>query len=339
MAMDNDLVPFATPVMVRVARLFDEWRKADWRKRTLKKVETMSRVVGERLFPGQKTCIRESRLSRLLAWRNLHGHKRGKARMPQPHELPILAAIMEVTIEELTGLVNASIVIKPDLPTDTRIQDMFQNLLSGHLRTAVELLGWAEFLPCSLETSEFMRAHHQSLFSPLYEGDPNGLKNVLGEYNELGDKQRNRLQSAGIDRPWRFTHLMFRSDFLKIVQPPASAQQYALCTKDARTGCLDSLSNLIARPSCKIQLGLVSAKDVPILKRRLHDFDSVIVIIGRDGKGIFTWKRNHVGELWLSEKPEEIEREFALLQQLRASASLCTTSDLERAKKRLATWN
>lgn len=216
---------------------------------------------------------------------------------------------------------------------------MFQNLLSGHLRNAVELLGWAEFLPCSLETSKFMCAHHQSLFSPLYEGDPNGLKNVLGEYNELGDKQRERFQTAETKRPWKFTHLMFASDFLKIVQSPASAQQYAACTKDMRVDCLDNLSDLLARRAWNIQLGLVSAKDVPILKRRLHDFDSVIVIIGRDGKGIFTWKRNHVGELWLSEKPEEIEREFALLQQLRASASLCTTSDLERAKKRLATWN
>ena len=339
MAMDNAPVPFAMPVMVRVARLFDEWRKDDGRKRTLKQVETMSRVVGERLFPGKKKYIRESRLSRLLAWRDPYGRKHDKARMPQSHELPILAAIMEAPVEELTGLVNASSVIKPDLSTDTRIQDIFQNLLSSHLRDAVELLGWAEFLPCSLETPDFMQAHHQSLFTPLYEGDQTGLRNMLGEYKELGDKQRQRLQSARTDRPWRFTHLMFRSDFLKIVQPPSSARQYALCTKDARTGCLDSLSDLIARPAWKIQLGLVSDKAVSILKKRLHDYDSVVVIIGRDGKGIFTWKRNHIGELLLSEKPEEIEKELVLLQELRAGAAFCTTADIERAKNRLTTWN
>ncbi len=340
MGSQRQYEPAIIPTMVRVAREFNAWRHEKWRDRTFQKVAEMTKPIGSKLYPRELETekpkhISASRLCRLAAWANPHDQDRDRAVMPQRHELPILAEVMGTTFEKLTQLPSPSVVIKPDTSADIELQVTFRTLLSKHLANSSELLGWAEFLPCSLETPDFMRQHHQSIFTPLYDGDREGLQKVLKEYDELGDIRRAELQNAGSTRPWKFSNLLFKSDFLQVVQSPRTASQYRYCTKSIRRACLDQLASFVGNPTWKVTLATVLDAKASRLKARLRDYDSLVIVIGHNGEATFGWKRNHRGELWFTERPVELKKDQQLLETLRRRATVYTAANLQQMKKRL----
>lgn len=335
--------PTITPTMVRVAKEFDRWRHENWRERTFTKVAEMTKTIGAKLYPRtmqseKPKYINATRLCRLAAWAAPEDQTRDCAVMPQRHELPILAEVMGTTFEALTQLPSPSVIIKPDTSADIELQMTFRTLLSKHLANSSELLGWAEFVPCSLETPAFMRQHHRSIFTPLYDGDREGLQKVLKEYNELGDRRRAELQGAGSTRTWKFTNLLFESDFLQVVQSPRTAWRYRYCTKPMRREYLDHLAAFVSDPTWKVTLAVVPDAKAASLKARLQDYDSMVMVIGQNGEGTFGWKRNHRGELWFTERPKEIMKDQQLLEQIRRQSKLYTATDLHHMTRRLTRW-
>ena len=88
---------------------------------------------------------------------------KGVAITLQPHEVKILAHALGVSPEELAGD-HAEGIITWDPLTNPHRARHFLSLVDTYGRSAKELLAWAEFLPCSLETRDFMHAHHQAIF-------------------------------------------------------------------------------------------------------------------------------------------------------------------------------
>ena len=70
-----------------------------------------------------------------------------------------MAHVLGVSPEQLVGD-HAEGIITWDPLTNPKRAHHFLGLMDEYGRNARELFGWAEFLPCSLETREFMHRHH-----------------------------------------------------------------------------------------------------------------------------------------------------------------------------------
>jgi transcriptional regulator with XRE-family HTH domain len=74
----------------------------------------------------------------------------------------------------------------------------FGRVLAKHEEDAQHLTGWAGFLPCSLETEEFMQLHnrylceHVNSYTPAVKFHGN-LDAAVRYYNEFGTRRRTRL--------------------------------------------------------------------------------------------------------------------------------------------------
>lgn len=162
-----------------------------------------------------------------------------------PEKLEALACALGVSEQWLRGGTEKGMVYADPLLNPRHALEVL-DLLSRYGKDAKELLGWARFLPCSLETQEFMEAHHASLF----KGQPNS-KTLIETYNGIGKQRLERLRNAGPNRPWVFYQLMFATDIRKIAE---GTGEYVGISQNLRQACLQNLIGLIENESWKIHL-------------------------------------------------------------------------------------
>lgn len=124
----------------------------------------------------------------------------------------------------------------------------FHTLFRTNIVGAKMLIGWARFLPCSLETTEFMEEHHRSVFR-AFGGE--AQKECTELYNRVGRMQRQEFDERGFGRPWTFWHLMLKKDVVAIGQ---GLGKFAHIRPEVRKRCLEDLLAKTVEPRWKLKL-------------------------------------------------------------------------------------
>jgi len=278
--------------------------------------ERCSRAAGELLAPEDLRSVGRMSRSRVAHIEQAHRPRPGKgvAITLQPHEVKVLAHVLGVSPEQLVGD-HAEGIITWDPLTNPRRAHHFLGLLDEYGRNARELFGWAEFLPCSLETREFMHLHHQAIFDAEAQHLPEDLRAeynraVVTMYDTIGDRRRQELLTAASARPWTMTHVMLRPDLEDIAQGNGP---YAGIGVAVRRGCLENLRGLISDRTLRIDL--IVADDTAGLDHLFPGFDSLVVFDEE-----FAFWRYDSGDIAYTRHPSIVRLRRALLDTVRVHA-------------------
>lgn len=250
------------------------------------------------------------------------------------YDCPILAEVLGVTIEELLGVSNLVMAPEIDPRNDLTQYEALFELLGRHLRDATELLSWAEFLPCSLETPDFMAAHHKGVFEAL---GPN--RDIVAEfYDEIGRGQQDRLREAAHHRSWIFTHVIFESDLARIFS--REDLHYVYCSRDQCLEAIDHLMALLTRvPSWNISFIVIPGQR-PLQALGIQDCDSKVVVLDKHNRPTFSFWRNHTGVVRFTAAPvPALGDNLSTLRELQAmGTSDSTLGYLRDYRIQVAAW-
>ncbi len=293
--------------------------------------ERCARAAEEILSPEDLRRAGRMTSSRIAHIEQAHLPRPGKgvAITLQPHEVRTLAHALEASPEEITGD-HAEGIITWDPLTNPRRAQHFLSLVSDCGREAKQMIGWAEFLPCSLETRPFMHGHHEAIFSADALHLPPGLRTeytraVVTMYDTIGDRRREDLLSAAGSRPWILTHLMLESDLESISR---GGEPYAGIDRAVRADCLAHLKTLIADRALRINL--VIAEDEG-LRQLFQGFDSLVVF-----DDAFAFWRSYSGDIAYTTHPGIVRLRRALLEEFMTHAVHRSTEQAARFLDRLA---
>lgn len=233
----------------------------------------------------------------------------GAAKALHPAELRALGSALEYPPELILGSASDLGVIWDSLSNPKMAEDVL-HLLGQYEMESNQLLSWAEFLPCSLETPEFMHAHHLSIFRDI--PDPQYKKHLVDLFDGIGSRRRKRLlDHKGSPRSWEFRHFMFLRDLKKIV---SGTEEYLGFSRKLRTDCVKYLISLLSDPNLKIFLILSDAKHFTAGKAFFSGMDCLIVF----DKKIAIW-RDRRGYLYWSTAPRVVAQHYELLRAFQES--------------------
>jgi hypothetical protein len=222
---------------------------------------------------------------RVLAFLNLARESSSTrvARVLRCREADLISLVTGVPVEVLLGQESESSQRLIDATASTKDAAAFLELMRSEQAKTQELIGWAEFLPCSLETPEFMHAHHEALFSKCPED--------VMVWDSIGNTRRNELLSTSVKRGWLMTQLNFLSDLRKI---SLGENEYVSISNDVRAACLENLIGLLSDRTVNVRMLIADDESDPearALKSDLRGHDSVVtwdekLVILRDRFGI-----------------------------------------------------
>jgi len=249
---------------------------------------------------------------------------KGAAITLQPHEVKILGHALGVSPEQLVGDHAEGIITWDPLTNPQRARHVL-GLVDEYGRGARELFGWAEFLPCSLETREFMHRHHQAIFAADALHLPEEVREeytraAVTMYDTIGERRREDLLAAAASRPWAMTHLILRSDLESIAR---GGGPYGAIEREVRRECLANLGRLIADRSLRIDL--IVADDAAGMSHLFQGFDSLVVF-----DDAFAFWRHDSGDIAYTRHPSIVRLRRALLETCRAHALYRESGDVAR---------
>ncbi|HEX9428015.1 MAG TPA: helix-turn-helix transcriptional regulator [Candidatus Polarisedimenticolia bacterium] len=281
--------------------------------------------AAEALF-GPEDRMHAGRMSRSRIAHIEQAHRprpgKGAAMALHPHEIRILASALEVSPEQIVADHDGGIVAWDPLTNPQRAAH-FSSLLKSFERGARELLGWAEFLPCSLETPEFMHAHHRAIFNADALDLPETERAewsgaAIAMYDAIGGQRRQALLSSGASRPWAMTHMMLRPDLERIA---CGEGAFAGIAAASRRACLRNLRRLVADRSLRIDL--VILPEEAGLRHLVQGFDSLVVL-----DESFAFWRSFSGDIAYTAHPSIVRLRRALLETLRGQAQQSRPDDI-----------
>ncbi len=297
--------------------------RQDWSDRQL--TQRYNEIVDELLkrHPGSRyKPISRPLMNRFLNMAN--PRSRGQLRCVRDQDFVIFARMLDVEPATFAAIPAAAALT--DMPGELSVPSTFQETFGRHLAPASELLSVAEFLPCSLEDPDFTHWHHKSLFDGLFPAQAS-CDALVNEYDEIGRLSRDRLDKESRQRKWTFTHIMMQSRLDEIAELDRRDNQYSQCSAQVREKCLRRLLSLLSDQGLKIRLLIVRDRDVREL-RWLKAWDSLVVVLNQDGRGTFSFWRDHNGLRQRSEDSDLVSRNLAWLEQLRLRAAWHEPSDV-----------
>jgi hypothetical protein len=280
-------------------------------------------AAGDLFTEEQAPQITRERIAKILMRCKANPGK-SAARVIGHSELQVLARVLQVSPEWLVGQSDSRGLVLWDPLADPMRADHIIHLMNEHEERATEVLIWAEYLICSLETPEFMHKRHEALFKDLdMWGAHDEKRKVVQIYDDIGNARRKRfLDSKRKDR--RLVQFIFASDIERIVRGEG---EYASIPKGLRRACLENLCRLIADSSLGIELVIVSDEVANGVKAAFRDYDSVCAF----DESLVLW-RYHSGRIAWSEHPEHTCKHRSLLKKLQNRAingSLQRTNTLQ----------
>ena len=278
------------------------------------------------LFPDdQQTVITRERIARILMHCKASPGK-SAARAITAQEMFVLSKVLKVSQEWLGGQGASRDIVLWDPLADPARAEQILHLMNEYEDHAKELLVWAEFLICSLETPEFMHRHHEALFAELDLIAPEQKRKAVQVFDGIGNARRKRFFDSGLRR--KLTQIIFASDLRRISR---GTGEYAAIGKDLRRACLEKLCDLISDQSLAFELVIADDDDCIAARAALRDYDSVGVyddrmVMWRYHSGMFAWSEHRVHTL----------RYRTALQDLVSRPSSLRGADGVRFIKRLA---
>lgn len=197
-------------------------------------------------------------------------------------------------------------------------------LLTGErlARESAELIGWAEFLPCSLESEDFTNEHHISIFQETYR-DEVQHRRIVGMYNAHGSGARKRFDSG---RSGRFVHVMFESD-LRLISD-RECFEYKACSTTSRRNCIERLIELLIQKRVDLRLVEAAGRREKTLRSKSFwkkpPFDSMVVIrMGEEAgeAGPLSFWRERTGSVGYSTNGRVVQEHDRLLREISDAAN------------------
>ena len=275
-------------------------------------------LIGPGDLPLVPRMTRERVAKILMARRS--GKSSAAAKALYPHEIRMFASALETSLEWLVGPDSGQVVVVWDPLTEPRRAQHFLQLIEHYRRHSKEMLSWAEFLPCSFETPEVMHVHHRALFgAPGVVASDEHVDAVVKQFDEIGERNRERTLGQKDARTWTFTHLMRLSDLANFA---AGSEGYRLCSMEMRRACLRHLIEVVSDESYKMRLCIVADGDADDM-RAFQQFDSLFIIDDAHA----TW-RDHAGNLMWTVHPDLVRAKRKLLEDLRSRAAYAEKADV-----------
>lgn len=271
------------------------------------------------LFPNdQQPVITRVRIAKILMHCKAKAGK-SAARTISPQELLVLSSALNVSQEWLSGQEdNRDLVLWDPLADPARARQII-HLMNEYEDSSNEVLIWAEFLICSLETPEFMHKHHEALFAGLdLIGAPEEKRRVVELFDRIGNARRRRFFDSK-PRGRRMVEIMFTSDLERI---GLGTEEYGGISKTLRRRCLENAVELLSDPSLTIELVIADDEDCKQIRIALRDYDSVSVCDDR-----FVQWRYHSGRVAWSEHPAHTLRYRGMLKELQVRGSSRSGAD------------
>ena len=215
---------------------------------------------------------------------------------------------------------------------DPHFLQNFREALDGPLRQADEVVGFAQFVPCSLESIDFLRAHHRGLFERRF-GDVANPEAWIRTYNELGEsnaKNTRALLQRGSIR--RFHHVMKESVLDKIV---SASGEFKYVDAECLSHWRETLQELDREFGNRIRMILVSGTDEDIFEQRFGDADSMFFYT-QSGRPLSGTRRGPDGSLEINLDPNQISSALALLAVVMAVGRSYTLGEFDRIIARKA---
>lgn len=240
--------------------------------------------------------------------------EKSAAKAINAQEMLVLSRVLKVSLEWLKGQEDNRDPVLWDPLAEPQRAEQIIHLIGEHEEKAGELTVWAEYLMCSLVTSEFMHKSHEARFHEL---DVLGLhrekQKVVRVYDQIGNWRRKRLLDVNSHRSRTFTQLIMLSELEKIAD---GTGEYKKISPKLRKECLENLNRLLS--DLALGINLIVAKDVDLgdLKIALRDYDS----IGVFGDGFTLWGY-HSGKIAWSEHRDHISPYKKLLKDFQARAA------------------
>lgn len=267
-------------------------------------------VASQDLFLRDAPQITRERIAKILMHCKRNPGK-SAARVISHRELQVLSSVLQVSSEWLSGLGQSRELVLWDPLAEPHRAHHILHLINEHEDRAREVLIWAEYLICSLETPEFMHKHHETLFTELdILGAHEEKRRLVQVYDNIGNARRKRL-SDSIQRRRKLVQFIFASELRKIAQ---GSGEYAAMGKELRRCSLQHLSNLISDPSLGINLVVIDDKNANRVRTAFRDYDSVGVF----DESFVLW-RYHSGKIAWSEHAEQAKRYRNMLKQFETS--------------------
>ena len=244
-------------------------------------------------------------LKRLEAARpNVAGNRKNTTKLINLMILEAIGNALQLSMSELfppnwrAGPLTFDPLMHPDYAD--RVLNVIQQY-SAHNRT---LVGWAQYIPCSLESRDFMEAHHKAFFAPEMDLQGLAVSQTVDRYNKIGNKRRELFESNP-KRP-SFTHIMFSKDFQAIIDGDGV---YKNIPKYTRQSGLAHLKNLIRDNEFDVTFLLVPESDE--LLRVVEGKDSCVVLDDN-----FTFWRQPWGTMYCTPEKRVVETNTRRLEKL-----------------------
>jgi hypothetical protein len=277
------------------------------------------------LFPEHAPEITRERIAKILMHCKANPGK-SAARVISHPELQVLATVLQVSTDWLTSSDGTRDLVLWDPLADPQRAHHILHLINEHEDRATEVLVWAEYLICSLETPEFMHKHHEALFGELNVlGAHDEKRKVVQTYDSIGNARRNHLLDSKRKRR-KLIQFIFASDLERIAQGKG---EYAGIRKELRKACLDNLCDLISDSLLGIELVIINHEDTARVRTVVRDYDSVGVF----DESFVLW-RYHSGRIAWSETAAHTTTWRRTLNELRVASS--ASADVLRIIRRLA---
>lgn len=190
-------------------------------------------------------------------------------------------------------------------------QEVF-DLMRRHQASTNEVMGWGQLLPCSLETRDFMEAHHHGLFSDVPCGASKQVK-LIEAYNNVGNMRRDGfVQQLLQKREWKLWHLMYLKDVKRIAY---GEDEYGPIEPEVRRACLLNLVHLLGAHPEKIQFVIAVGPELGFKPKFLENFDSRVFF----GESLAVY-RDHMGNLFWSNDVAYVREQRSILVKFRERA-------------------
>jgi hypothetical protein len=171
-----------------------------------------------------------------------------------------------------------------------------------HETKAEMVYGYAEFLPCSYETKEFMESHHAALFRNVEFSNADARQNLVRSFNFFGETSQRRFHSS--TRRWIFRHMMYGKTLREIAK---GRGVYSNIEEHVRIECLTRLRDGLNDSNNRMEL-TIAEDPQPSFDEYLPGADSLFVT---DNK-LAVW-RTRFGSVYWVEHPAEVNQLYELL--------------------------
>ncbi len=213
---------------------------------------------------------------------------------------------------------------------DPMMRKQFIEFIGPFLTNANKLIGWAPFLPCSLESPLFMEEHHNKMFERRL-GNNRGadrIKTMAVEYSLIGHENRDRTKlQLEQHKKYIFIHILHDSGYKQLIHRDGDYEDFS---DDLYKNQFEYLSNLLSQYGSKIGLHVSPTK--PNLPKEIShhrdQIDSAFVLI-KDEICLAAVARRESGKMILiSEK--------SVAEKVHQSLMSCVTNEVSGSDKVLA---